>query len=92
VSERERELVKLLAAFPEVVARAAQSLDPSRLAEHLFELARAFAFIFTDKSNHPIATCEDAELRHGRLMLVAAVGHALATGLGLLGIEPLEEM
>ncbi len=91
-SDRERELVRLLAAFPETVARAAHSLDPSRLTEYLFELCKAFAFIFTDKVNHPIATCEDAELRHGRLMLVAAIGHTLRAGLGLLGIEPLEEM
>jgi arginyl-tRNA synthetase len=91
-SDRERELVRLLAAFPETVARAAQSLDPSRLTEYLFELSKAFAFVFTDKANHPIATCEDAELRHGRLMLVAAIGHTLRAGLGLLGIEALEEM
>ena len=49
-------------------------------------------FIFTDKTNHPIVTCEDEELRRGRLMLVAAVGHVLWAGLQLLGIEPLEEM
>jgi arginyl-tRNA synthetase len=91
-SERELELVRLLASFPEVVARAAGSLDPSRLTEYLFELSKSFAFVFTDKTNHPIATCEDAELRRGRLMLVAAIGHTLRAGLGLLGIEALEEM
>jgi len=37
-------------------------------------------------------TCEDAQLRQGRLMLAAAVGDTLRAGLGLLGIVPLEEM
>ncbi len=91
-TDRELELIRLVAAFPEAVARAATALDPSKIAEHLFDLSKSFAFIFTDKANHPIATCEDEELRRGRLMLVAAVGHALKAGLTLLGIEPLEEM
>jgi arginyl-tRNA synthetase len=91
-SDKELEIVRLLAAFRDVVARAAQSLDPSRLAEYLFDLCKSFAFIFTDKTNHPIVTCEDAELRQARLMLVTAIGHTLRAGLGLLGIEVLEEM
>jgi arginyl-tRNA synthetase len=91
-SERERELMGLLMDFPEVVARAAKGLDPSRIAEYLFELCRSFAFIFTDKAHHPIVSCEDDRLRCGRLMLVEAVSYTLKAGLNLLGIEPLEEM
>jgi arginyl-tRNA synthetase len=91
-SERELEVIRRLADWPQTVARAAAALDPSRIAEYLFELCKSFAFIFTDKANHPIVTCEDPELRQGRLMLVAAVGHTLWAGLQLLGIEPLEEM
>jgi arginyl-tRNA synthetase len=91
-TDRELELVRLLMTFPEVVQRAATTLDPSRIAEYLFELCKSFAFIFTDKANHPIATCEDGQLREARLMLVEAVAHTLRTGLRLLGIEPLEEM
>ena len=74
------------------MARAVSALDPAKIAEYLFDLCKSFAFIFTDKANHPIVTCEDEELRRGRLMLVAAVGHTLWAGLSLLGIEPLEEM
>lgn len=85
-------LLHLLMQFPEVVARAAEALDPSRLTEYLFDLCKGFAFIFTDKANHPIVTCEDPDLRGGRLMLVAAVSHTLRAGLELLGIEALEEM
>ncbi len=91
-SERELEIVRLLAAFPDAVARAAKGLDPSRVAEYCFELCKSFAFVFTDKANHPIVTCEDTELRQARLMMAAAVGQTLRVALGLLGIEVLEEM
>lgn len=91
-TERELSLLHLLMEFPPTVARAAESLDPSRIAEYLFELCKSFAFIFTDKANHPIVTCEDGDLRQARLMLVAAVSHTLRAGLGLLGIDVLEEM
>jgi arginyl-tRNA synthetase len=91
-TEQELGIARQLMAFPEVVRRAAAGLDPSRVAEYLFELCRGFAFIFTDKANHPIVTCEDPELRQARLLLAAAVGHTLRAGLGLLGIDVLEEM
>jgi len=91
-TERELEIIRLLASFPEVVERAARGLDPSRVAEHCFDLCKSFAFVFTDKANHPIVTCDDAELRQARLMMAAAVGHTLRTGLSLLGIDVLEEM
>jgi arginyl-tRNA synthetase len=91
-TDRELEIVRSLAQFTEVVAWAAKSLDPSRIAEYLFDLCKSFAFIFSDKENHPIATCTDPQLRHGRLLLAAAVGNTVKTGLALLGIEVLEEM
>jgi arginyl-tRNA synthetase len=91
-TEGELAVVRQLMGFPAVVGRAAEGLDPSRIAEYLFDLCKSFAFIFTDKTNHPIVTCEDPQLRQGRLMLAAAVGETLRAGLGLLGIVPLEEM
>ena len=91
-TEQEAGLLGQLMHYPDVVARAADTLDPSRVAEYLFDLCKGFAFIFTDKQNHPIVTCEDLELRDARLLLVAAIGHTLKSGLGLLGIDVLEEM
>ncbi|PID39014.1 MAG: arginine--tRNA ligase [Proteobacteria bacterium] len=89
---QELALTRKLSDWPEVVARAAENYDPSRIAEYVFELCKAFAFIFTDKENHPIATCEDAALRRGRLLLADAVGNTIAVALSLLGIDVLEEM
>lgn len=91
-SDKELEILRMLMNFPEVVRQAATNYDPSRITEYLFELCKVFAFIFTDKANHPIVTCEDEQLRRARLLLVESIGRVLASGLGLLGIVPLEEM
>jgi arginyl-tRNA synthetase len=89
---QEQQIIQQLFSWPEVVQRAALGLDPSRVAEFVFELCKSFAYIFTDKANHPIATCEDEQLRRGRLLLAAAVGNTVKAGLALLGIDVLEEM
>lgn len=91
-TEQELALVRQLLAWPEVVARAAKALDPSRITEYVFELCKGFAYIFTDKTHHPIATCDDDQLRQARLLLAAAVGNVIAAALGVLGIDVLEEM
>lgn len=88
----ERRIMLTLADWPRVVRWAADDRDPGKIAEFLFNLCKAFAVMFTDKTNHPIATCADAELRAARLLMAEAVGATLGTGLRLLGIETLEEM
>ncbi|RMH21869.1 MAG: arginine--tRNA ligase [Acidobacteria bacterium] len=81
-------LVFALLLFPTVVADAADSLDPSRLANHLVDLAQSFSTFYHDL---PVLAAEEP-LRASRLALVQAVGQTLKNGLRLLGIEPLEVM
>ena len=88
----EAEIVRQLFAFPVVVARATAGLDPSKIAEFAYGLASGFARLFTDRHGYPIINCPDQDLRQARLMLAGAVGTAVRTALGLLGIEVLEEM
>jgi len=40
--ETEKALVKLVAEFPEAVKAAAQSYNPSKIAAHVYELAKLF--------------------------------------------------
>ncbi|MDX9721808.1 MAG: arginine--tRNA ligase [Myxococcota bacterium] len=89
--DEKRVLLQLL-QWPSVVEWAASSRDPSRIAEYLFELCKAFAFVFTDRCGHPIINCPDPAQRKARLLLVRALGVTLQTALGLLGIETIEEM
>ena len=91
-SDQEKKLLMNLMKFHSILNWAVDSRDPGKIAEYLFNLCKSFAFLFTDKANHPILTCEDPELKAARLALVDAIGIVLKMGLGLLGIETLEEM
>ncbi|MBQ9817892.1 MAG: arginine--tRNA ligase [Proteobacteria bacterium] len=88
----EKKVLMTLMQCPDIIKWATESSDPAKIAEYLFNLCKSFAFIFTDKAGHPILTCEDPALRAARLALVDALGTVLRMGLGLLGIETLEEM
>lgn len=80
------ELVELARVLPE----AAASYDPSRLCGQLYAIARAYNG-FQNSKDHQVIGVEP-ELEAARLTLVAAAGQALKMGLGILGIETLEEM
>ena len=88
----EGEVLRQVLMFPQIVSRAAEGLDPSKIADYAYGLASGFARLFTDKTGYPILTCEDESLRNARVMLAGAVGIAIRAALGLLGIEVLEEM
>lgn len=89
---QEKKLLLTLMQFQAALKWAAESRDPGKMAEYLFNLCKTFAFLFTDKAGHPILSCPDASLKKARLALVDAIGIVLKTGLDLLGIDVLEEM
>jgi arginyl-tRNA synthetase len=88
----EGDVLRQLLAYPQVVARAAEGYDPSKIADYAYNLASGFARLFTDKTGYPILSCEDESVRNARVMLAGAVGIAIRSALGLLGIDVLEEM
>jgi arginyl-tRNA synthetase len=84
----EIELIKKLAVYPEVVATAEKIYDPAELAKYLFDLAK----LFNDYYHQiPILKAED-EIKNARLALLSSVAQVIKNGLGLLGIETVEEM
>ena len=76
-------------AFPSVVEEAAAGYDPSLIANHCYDLIKAFSSFYQD---HPIAKEEDNNLRQLRLALCAAVSTTVSNGMGLLGIDMPERM
>jgi arginyl-tRNA synthetase len=85
----ERDLVILLARFPEVFVEAADNLRPNEVAE--------FANLLADKFNSfynacPVIKAEPVGLSDVRLALVDAVRVVLHNALSLLGIEAPERM
>ena len=75
--------------FPEKIKSAVDGFNPAIVAEHIFEIAKAFNNFYTFC---PVLAAENEELKKARLALVKAVAIVLKKGLNLLGIEDLEEM
>jgi arginyl-tRNA synthetase len=87
--EAERALALQLLSFEEVVASAAEHLQPHRLATYLFELAQAFTDFY---ESCPVLRADTPEQRGSRLALAGLTARTLATGLGLLGIAAPDRM
>jgi arginyl-tRNA synthetase len=84
----EVQLVDLISRVPGEVQRASDGYKPLQIANHVYELARAF--------NDFYAQCQvlkaDPEVRAARLRLVAASRQSIANMLALLGIKAPEVM
>jgi len=85
---REKELIKLLAEFPEVIESAGRDIKPHLIPAYLNELASLFNKFYMD---HPVLKAEEG-VKEERLLLVLAVKQVLRNGLELLGIEAPEKM
>ena len=85
----ERTLAAGVLAFPSVVQEAAATYDPSVVANHCYDLIKAFSSFYQD---HPIAKEENADVRNLRLALCAAVSTTVSNGMSLLGIDMPERM
>ena len=91
----ERALVRKLAAYPEVVAQAAQEWEPSLIAQHLLGIASEFnAYWARGNKDHTrrILQADDRVLTAARVALTSAVRMTLRNGLQLLGVETPDEM
>uniref|UniRef100_A0A7V4LCE6 Arginine--tRNA ligase n=1 Tax=Desulfobacca acetoxidans TaxID=60893 RepID=A0A7V4LCE6_9BACT len=84
----ELELMKRLAAYPEVVEGAARHLEPHRITYYLTELAGELHSYYY---KHRFIS-EDVPLSQARLWLVQGVKTVLAHGLGILGVTAPESM
>ncbi|MEP6507643.1 MAG: arginine--tRNA ligase [Gemmatimonadales bacterium] len=84
----ELELIKALVDFPQVVANAAKSLEPHRIATYLTETAR-LAHLWYHK-HHVLGEPDD--IMNARLALARAAQNVIRNGLRILGISTPERM
>ncbi len=84
----EKEIMKKLSAYPELVKNAATQCEPHSIANYLRELAGDFHSYY----NAHKMLVEDESLRNARLSLSEAVRQVLANGLDLLGVSAPKEM
>jgi len=82
-------LVKQLFLYPEIIQSAANTYDPSTVANYCYELAKNYHRFYHD---HSILKVEDAVTKQFRLTLSEMVAFVLASGMNLLGIEMPEKM
>jgi len=88
VEAKETVLINKLTKYPEIVALAGKNYAPDELAKYIFELAREFNDYY-----HSVQVLKaKTEVKLARLALLGAVSQVIKNGLGILGIETVEEM
>ena len=88
-------LIRLLAGWPRLVESAAEAHEPHRIAFYLTDLAAAFHGLWTkgrDDARLRFLIEDDRAVSEARLALLRAVTVVIASGLGIIGVTPLEEM
>lgn len=87
-AEQERDLLTLMARYPDIITNAAINYEPHLVTNYLRELAAGFHAYY----NAHQFIVEDKNLRDARLTLVKAVKQILINGFSLLGISAPESM
>jgi arginyl-tRNA synthetase len=89
----EQDLVRRIAAFPDVLSAAALAYEPHRIAFYLQETIAAFHSYYTQgKRTGERVIGPDARKTAGRLFLCRALKQVLANGLAVLGVAAPDRM
>ena len=89
LNDKEIALIRLMFDYPEVIGESARSLNPSLVANFLYDLSKEFNQFYHDYS---ILSADSQDLVNQRLQLVEATGRIIESGMGLLGIEVPDRM
>ncbi|WEK01920.1 MAG: arginine--tRNA ligase [Candidatus Sphingomonas phytovorans] len=91
----ELELVKLAAQFPRIIETAAAAREPHRVAFYLNDLAAAFHALYNLGNDNPgrrFVIEGEQEITCARLFLADAIGQIVRNGLGIMGVQAVQEM
>ena len=81
---KEKELLKQLLIYPDIVKQAGDSYSPSIIANYLYDLVKIFNSFY---QNISILGESDSNIKNFRLTLIQKVGHTISNSCSLLGIE-----
>ena len=84
LSPKEVRLVKLISAYPQKVAEAADALSPALIANYCYELSKEFNQYYHDTT---ILREPDRKLLEMRLVLISTLASVLRKAMKILGIE-----
>ncbi len=90
--EKELALAKALLEFPGVVQKVSEELRPHVLTDYLYGLSRTFSGFYDRERGVRVIDAEPEAVRLSRLRLCDLTARTLRLGLGLLGIEVVEQM
>jgi arginyl-tRNA synthetase len=89
VHQKEKELIKVLLQYPDVVELAANQYSPALIANYVYDLVKEFNSYYQQVS---ILGETDEQVKHYRVVLSAQVAQVIEKGFRLLGIEVPERM
>ena len=89
LNDKEIALIRMMYDYPEILEEAARTLNPSLVANYLYDLAKEFNQFYHDYS---ILSADRPEQVALRVLLVEQVGGIIDSGMQLLGIEVPERM
>ena len=87
--EKERELIKQIQQFPEIIQNAAKNHSPAILANYTYDLVKEYNSLY---QSLPILGSENENEKILRTQLSAKVGEIIKASFKLLGIEVPERM
>ncbi len=91
----ELELIRMMASWPRTVEGAAETREPHRVAFYLYDLASLFHALWNkgkDDARLRFIDPEDLQATLARLAMVQGVATVVASGLDVMGVEPVEEL
>jgi len=89
IGEKENNLIRTIANFPNVVAEAGKVFSPAIIANFVYDLAKEYNQFYHDC---PILFEEDEDKRTMRLLLCKTVGKTIKNAMWLLGIDVPDKM
>ena len=89
LNAKEKELIKQLQFYPEVIMQAAENHSPALLANYTYELVKEFNSFY---QNVTILGTADMTEKKFRVQLSKMVGDVIKSAFALLGIEVPERM
>ena len=87
--DAEKDIIKLIYEFPEVVKQAGENYSPAIVANYCFELVKTYNHYYQDT---PILKRVEPEVANFRVVLSWFAGSIIKKAFGLLGIEVPERM
>jgi len=85
----EKELILTIEQYSTIIEQAANDLNPSVIANYVFDLAKTFNSFYTE---HSIANAESEEKKHLRLHIACMTANVIKSGMQLMGIQVPERM